>query len=76
MRTTVDLPREVYERVKRLADERGQSLSDTLVQLNRRGLATTAEPATISSDPVTGLPTLTLGHRVTAVDVTQALDDE
>ena len=76
MRMTVDLPREVYDRVKRLAEERGQSLSDTLVQLTSWGLATMGEPTTISSDPVTGLPTLNLGHRITAVDVTQALDDE
>lgn len=76
MRTTVDLPPEVHERAKRLADERRQSLSATLADLTIRGLASLGEPAKVSTDPVSGLPTLTLGHRVTAGDVAEALDDE
>lgn len=76
MRTTVDLPPEVHDRAKRLADERRQSLSATLADLTIRGLASLGEPAKISTDPVSGLPTLTLGHRVTAGDVAEASDDE
>ena len=76
MRTTVDLPANVHERAKRIADERRQSLSATLADLTIRGLASLGEPATISSDPVSGLPTLTLGRRVTSDDVAAALDDE
>lgn len=76
MRTTVDLPADVHERAKRIADERRQSLSATLADLTIRGLASLGEPATISSDPVSGLPTLTLGSRVTSNDVAEALDDE
>lgn len=34
------------------------------------------EATPISSDPGTGLPTLSLGQRITAVDVTRALDNE
>ena len=76
MRTTVDLPPEVHERAKRLADERRQSLSATLADLTIRGLASLGEPATVSIDPVSGLPTLTLGHRVTTDDVAEALGEE
>jgi hypothetical protein len=76
MRTTVDLPAEIHERAKRIADERRQSLSATLADLTIRGLASLGEPATISNDPVSGLPTLTLGRRVTSEDVAAALDDE
>lgn len=76
MRTTVDLPPEVHDRAKRLADERRQSLSATLADLTIRGLASLGEPAMVSTDPVSGLPTLTLGHRVTAAEVAEALDDE
>jgi hypothetical protein len=76
MRTTVDLPPEVHDRAKRLADERRQSLSATLADLTIRGLASLGEPAKVSTDPVSGLPTLTLGHPVTAGDLAEALDDE
>ncbi len=76
MRTTVDLPSEVHERAKRLAEERRQSLSATLADLTVRGLASLGEPARLSVDPVSGLPVLTLGRRITAGDVEEALDDE
>lgn len=75
MRTTVDLPADVHDRAKRLAAERRQSLSTTVADLTIRGLASLGEPATVSTDPRTGLPTLKLGHRVTASDVAEALDD-
>jgi len=76
MRTTVDLPPEVHERARRLAAERRQSLSATLADLTVRGLAALGEPASISTDPVSGLPTLALSHRVTAAEVTAFLDEE
>lgn len=72
----MDLPPEVHDRAKRIAEERHQSLSATLADLTIRGLASLGEPAKVSTDPVSGLPTLTLGHRVTRADVAEALDDE
>lgn len=72
----MDLPPDVHASAKRLATERGQSLSATVAELTLRGLASLAEPARVSTDPVTGLPRLTLGHRVTADDVAEALADE
>lgn len=76
MRTTVDLPPDVHERAKRLAAERHESLSATVADLTIRGLASLGEPATVSTDPISGLPVLTLGRRVTSEDVAQVLDDE
>ena len=76
MRTTVDLPSDVHERAKRLAAERHQSLSATLAYLTIRGLASLGEPATVTTDPISGLPTLTLGYRISAQAVAEALDDE
>ena len=76
MRTTVDLPPDVHRRAKLLADERRESLSATLAELTVRGLASLGDEATIGTDPVTGLPTLTLGRPITSADVAEALDDE
>ena len=76
VRTTVDLPPDVHERAKRLAAERRESLSATLADLTIRGLASLGEPATVSTDPITGLPVLTLGRRVTSEDVAEVLDDQ
>lgn len=76
MRTTVDLPPDVHERAKRIAVQRHQSLSATLADLTIRGLASLGEPATVTTDPISGLPALTLGHRISAEAVAEALDDE
>lgn len=72
----MDLPPEVHRRAKRLAEQRHQSLSAVVADLAVRGLASLGEPATITTDPISGLPTLTLGHRLTSDDVAEALDDE
>jgi len=76
MRTTVDLPPEVHERAKQLAAQRHQSLSATVADLTILGLQSLGVPATVTTDPMSGLPTLTLGRRVSAQDVAEALDDE
>lgn len=76
VRTTVDLPAEVHERARRLAEQRHQSLSATVAELTIRGLAAMGEPARIATDPLTGLPTLTLGRPITAAEVADLLDEE
>jgi hypothetical protein len=76
MRTTVDLPSDVHERAKRLAAERDQSLSATLADLTIRGLASLGEPATVTTDKVSGVPTLMLRYRISAQAVADALNDE
>ncbi|XVX19628.1 hypothetical protein ACQP1U_15150 [Actinomycetota bacterium] len=76
MRTTVDLPPAVHRRARELAEARGQSLSRVLADLATLGLAQLDEPVVLEADPVTGLPVLSLGQRVTASDVAEALEDE
>jgi len=76
MRTTTDLPPALHRRATELAAERGQSLSAVVAELAARGLASLGEPVRVTTDPVSGLPAITLGHRITAADVADALDDE
>lgn len=76
VRTTVDLPAEVHQRAKQIARERRQSLSAVLTDLTLRGLASYDEPVVVRTDPVSGLPSVALGRRLTAGDVDEALDEE
>jgi len=76
MRTTVDLPPAVHRRVQELARERHQSLSTVVADLTTRGLAALGEPLEIITDPMSGFPVITLGRRITAAEVANALDDE
>ena len=76
MRTTVDLPPAVHRRAKEIAKARGQSLSATLAELTARGLSQLDEPLTIGVDERSGFPVLSVGRRITAADVADALDDE
>lgn len=76
MRTTVDLPPAVHRRAQALAESRHQSLSATVADLTVRGLAALGEPVEVATDPVSGLPVISLGRPVTAAEVATALDDE
>ena len=76
MRTTVNLPPGVHRRARELAEQRHQSLSTVIADLTVRGLATLDEPVELTMDPESGLPVISLGKRVTAEDVADALDDE
>jgi hypothetical protein len=76
MRTTVELPPSVHQRVRQIAAERGESISAVLADLTMRGLAQLDHPVELSIDPRTGLPVLSIGRRVTADDVADALDDQ
>lgn len=76
MRTTVDLPPALHRRAVELAARRGQSLSSVIADLTVRGFAQIDEPVTLEVDPRSGLPVLSLGRRITAAEVADALDDE
>ncbi|MEB3050981.1 antitoxin [Mycolicibacter sp. MYC123] len=76
MRTTVDLPPEIHQRVMEIARTRGQSLSATVSELTARGLGQLDEPLRISVDHRSGFPVVSIGRRITAADVLEALDDE
>ena len=74
MRTTIDLPDDLHALARRVARDRGTTLSDAVAELMRRGLNPTAVPSiTISSR--TGLPVVDIGRTVTEEDV-RSLDDD
>jgi len=76
VRTTIDLPDDLHRAAVALARDRHQSLSRTVTQLLRRGLAHPDEPGgdTVSERP-DGFPVLVTDRRITAEDV-RSLDDE
>lgn len=76
MRTTVDLPPAVHRRATELARRRGRSLSATVAELTARGLAALGEPASVSIDPVSGLPVLSIGRVVTSDEVAELIAEE
>lgn len=80
MRTTIDLPPELHAALLSIASSNRKSLSQTAVDLIRRGLG----PAPlVASEPgrcyavseATGLPLVQLPRAISAEDV-RALDDE
>lgn len=75
MRTTVDLPPAVHQRARELALRRGESVSAVVADLAIRGLAQLDTPVQLSIDGRTGLPTLSIGRKITDSDVADALDD-
>ncbi|NNG37273.1 hypothetical protein [Nakamurella aerolata] len=76
MRTTVDLPTAVHQRAVALARSRGVSLSAVVAELAIRGLEQLDEPLSISTDPTSGFPVVSMGRRITSSEVAEALDDE
>ncbi|WP_343601401.1 antitoxin [Mycobacterium sp.] len=74
MRTTVDLPDDLHKQALAIARDTHRTLSETVADLIRRGLGA-GGPATISRDPRTGLPLVSVGVVVTSEDV-RSLEDE
>lgn len=54
---------------------RGESVSTVVADLAIRGLAQLDEPVRLHIDDRTGLPTLSIGRKITASDVADALDE-
>ena len=77
MRTTGDLPDDVLERVRSIAD-RKISVSKVIAEYVSRAVKPGPPPAgsRIRIDPVTGLKVLDLGRIITTENVRQATDDE
>ena len=74
MRTTIDLPDDLHRLTRAIARDTSRSMSETVVELMRRGLGEMREPEVARSER-TGLPVVRLGKVVTSEDV-RALDDE
>lgn len=76
MRTTVDLPPALHQRVARTAVARGVSLSKMISELTALGLeqSEAEDPDEgIGTSPVTGLPQLRAGRPITAGKVADFL---
>jgi hypothetical protein len=74
MRTTIDLPDDLHRQALSIARDTSRSLSETVADLIRRGLAQ-GRTQEISRSEVTGLPLVRLGTTITTDDVRE-LDDE
>lgn len=80
MRTTIDLPPDLHRAVTSIAAHARRSMSQTVAELIRRGLASpvdasTARASGVRIDKDTGLPLIRSPRPVTAEDV-RALEDE
>ncbi len=75
MRTTIDLPDDLHKQAQAIARDTRRTLSETVTDLIRRGLGT-GKIATLSTDPRTGLPVVSVGTVVTSEDVRSLEDDE
>jgi predicted transcriptional regulator len=71
MRTTVDMPDDLHKQVQAIARDTQRTLSETLVDLVRRGMAASGS----TTDARTGLPLVKLGRVVTSEDA-RSLEDE
>lgn len=74
VRTTIDLPDDLHRQALAIARDTRRTLSQTVADLVRRGLAS-GDTAAISTDPRTGLPVVSVGTVVTSEDV-RSLEDE
>ena len=74
MRTTIDLPDDLYRLARSIAHDTSRSLSETVADLIRRGLGE-KQPGAFSRSDRTGLPVLRLGTVITSEDV-RALEDD
>jgi hypothetical protein len=73
MRTTIDLPEDLHRQALSIARDTSRTLSETVVDLMRRGLGH-GQLQDVSRSPVTGLPVIRLGTPITSDDV-RALED-
>jgi predicted transcriptional regulator len=74
VRTTIDLPDDLHKQAQAIARDTHRTLSETVADLMRRGLAAGSTTA-ISIDRRTGLPLVSVGTVVTSEDV-RSLEDE
>lgn len=74
MRTTIDLPDDLHERAKAIARDTSRTLSETVADLMRRGLAREGA-AEVARSERTGLPVVRLGTVISSEDV-RALEDD
>ncbi len=75
MRTTVDLPDDLHAVARRMARDRGVTLSEAVADLMRRGLGHHRVTASVHSGDG-ALPVVRVGRPVTDADVASLDDDD
>ena len=72
MLTTIDLPDELHELVRRLAHDENRSMSEVISDLIRLGVRKSRDDVAVTDR---GLPQVSAGRPITAEDV-RSLDDD
>lgn len=75
MRTTVDLPAAAHRRLRKIAEQTGQSLSKVVAEFALRGLAASDVEQELVAHKATGFPTVSVGRSVDTEDVASLWDD-
>ena len=78
MRTTIDIPVGLHQRIKTYAAEQGQSFSSTATEALMRGMAPIDTPSAAYLDPATGLMVFNFGRGrpVTNEEVASLIDED
>ena len=76
MRTTIDIPSGVHQRLRAYAQMRGESMSATAAELLAQGLAPIDTPTTLHRSPITGLMVIDSGRPVTSEEVADLIDED
>jgi hypothetical protein len=76
MRTTVDLPEDLYREAKAIAYQRSWTMSKAIAWLMRLGLGEGRPLPEIGRDELTGFPTIRIGRRITNEEVKRFLDED
>ncbi len=78
MRTTIDIPNGLHERLKEYAAQGGLSLSSAAVEMMARGMTSVDVHTAVKVDPHTSLLTFNFqrGRPVTAAEVADLVDED
>ncbi len=75
MRTTINIPDDIYYTAKSLANDTSKTLSVTIAELLKKAIGTPLVIQHFSESNVTGLPEIRLGKIITNEDI-RSLEDE
>ncbi|MFV2198093.1 hypothetical protein [Nocardiopsis sp. LOL_012] len=76
MRTTIEIPDDLYRQVLSIAEDTSRSLGETVTELMRRGLGQNGGAVGISRSARTGLPVVHLGTVITTGEVRDLEEDD
>ncbi len=78
MRTTIDIPPGLHQRIKAYAEMTGRSFTETATEALLRGMAPIETPTTYTIDPVHGIMMFNFGRgrQVTVEEVADLIDED